>query len=98
MRSATATIHALFPGASALPCTPMHRRLFLGAASAIFGGLTGCSMFHSGGDATPPTQPTPAPVASPRKPARIGLALGGGAARGFAHIGVIKALEAQGIR
>jgi NTE family protein len=28
---------------------------------------------------------------------RIGLALGGGAARGFAHIGVIKVLEAQGI-
>ncbi|CAM2146509.1 NTE family protein [Pararobbsia alpina] len=28
---------------------------------------------------------------------RIGLALGGGAARGFAHIGVIKALEAHGI-
>ncbi len=28
---------------------------------------------------------------------RIGLALGGGAARGFAHIGVIKALESQGI-
>jgi NTE family protein len=31
------------------------------------------------------------------KPIRIGLALGGGAARGFAHIGVIKALESQGI-
>jgi len=28
----------------------------------------------------------------------IGLALGGGAARGFAHIGVIKALESQGIK
>jgi NTE family protein len=28
---------------------------------------------------------------------KIALALGGGAARGFAHIGVIKALEAQGI-
>jgi NTE family protein len=28
----------------------------------------------------------------------IGLALGGGAARGFAHIGVIKVLEAQGIK
>ena len=28
----------------------------------------------------------------------IGLALGGGAARGFAHIGVIKSLEAQGIK
>ena len=31
------------------------------------------------------------------RPMKIGLALGGGAARGFAHIGVIKALEAQGI-
>jgi NTE family protein len=29
---------------------------------------------------------------------RIGLALGGGAARGFAHIGVIQALEAAGIK
>lgn len=36
--------------------------------------------------------PPPAP-----KKIKIGLALGGGAARGFAHIGVIKALEAQGI-
>ena len=30
-------------------------------------------------------------------PRRIGLALGGGAARGFAHIGVIQVLEAEGI-
>lgn len=36
--------------------------------------------------------PSPAP-----KTVKIGLALGGGAARGFAHIGVIKTLEAQGI-
>ena len=34
---------------------------------------------------------------SGRKPV-IGLVLGAGAARGFAHVGVIKALEAQGIR
>jgi len=34
---------------------------------------------------------------APRKPV-LGLVLGAGAARGFAHIGVIKALEAQGIR
>jgi len=34
---------------------------------------------------------------SGKKP-KIGLALGGGAARGFAHIGVIKTLEAQGIK
>ena len=33
------------------------------------------------------------PPAAPK----IALALGGGAARGFAHVGVIKALEAQGI-
>jgi NTE family protein len=38
----------------------------------------------------------PSPPKAPRK-IKIGLALGGGAARGFAHIGVIKALEAQGI-
>ncbi|MFZ5509484.1 MAG: patatin-like phospholipase family protein [Pseudomonadota bacterium] len=31
------------------------------------------------------------------RPVKIALALGGGAARGFAHVGVIKALEAQGI-
>jgi len=35
-------------------------------------------------------------VAPPAAP-KIALALGGGAARGFAHVGVIKALEAQGI-
>lgn len=38
--------------------------------------------------------PTPPP---PRRP-RIGLALGGGAARGFAHIGVIQVLEENGLR
>lgn len=36
------------------------------------------------------------PDPAPAKPV-IALALGGGAAKGFAHIGVIKALEAQGI-
>ena len=36
-------------------------------------------------------------IFSSRKPV-IGLALGAGAARGFAHVGVIKALESQGIR
>lgn len=47
---------------------------------------------------TPPAAvPVKPPTAIPRPPLKIGLALGGGAARGFAHIGVIKALEAQGI-
>ncbi len=39
---------------------------------------------------------TPPPIVIP--PARIALALGGGAAKGFAHIGAIKALESQGIK
>ena len=48
-----------------------------------------------------PTKSEPAtPVAVTPKtaaPVKIALVLGGGAARGFAHIGVIKALESQGI-
>jgi NTE family protein len=35
---------------------------------------------------------------APRKPLKLGLALGGGAARGFAHVGVIQVLEENGIR
>lgn len=38
---------------------------------------------------------TPAPIARPAP--RIGLVLGGGAARGFAHVGVIQVLEEAGI-
>jgi NTE family protein len=46
-----------------------------------------------------PTQPTPVPAPVMVKiPPRIGLALGGGAARGFAHVGVIQVLEEAGIR
>ena len=46
---------------------------------------------------------TPAPkapvsvVAIAPPPVKVGIALGGGAAKGFAHIGVIKMLEANGI-
>ncbi|WP_297573064.1 patatin-like phospholipase family protein [uncultured Deefgea sp.] len=44
---------------------------------------------------TPPVAP-PTPTPAPK--IKIGLALGGGAAKGFAHIGVIKMLEANGIQ
>lgn len=48
----------------------------------------------------PPQAPPPVakPVAKPMPQPRIGIALGGGAAKGFAHIGVIKMLEANGFR
>ncbi len=52
----------------------------------------------------PPAPPVGPPLALPPQetppalpPPRLGLALGGGAARGFAHIGVIQVLEAEGI-
>lgn len=44
-----------------------------------------------------PVQPVAVAQSKPPRPLKIGLALGGGAARGFAHIGVIKVLESQGI-
>jgi NTE family protein len=37
------------------------------------------------------------PAPKPTRPPRVALALGGGAARGFAHIGVIEVLEENGI-
>ena len=64
--------------------------LLVGAA------LAGC---QSVPPASPPAQPQLQQVApAPPKPPRIGLALGGGAARGFAHIGVIQVLEEAGIK
>jgi len=51
------------------------------------------------GCATRPQQPEPVPAAPVARHApRIGLALGGGAARGFAHVGVIQVLEEAGLR
>ncbi len=55
--------------------------------------------------AGPPAAPVPPvplapppPPPPPKIPPRIGLALGGGAARGFAHVGIIQVLEEAGIR
>jgi NTE family protein len=61
----------------------MHRRSLLSlAAVALL--LTACA-------SAPPVAVKPPPLP------RIGLALGGGAAKGFAHVGVIKVLEAAGL-
>lgn len=70
----------------------MQRRTFLGVTTVAL--LSACSLGPKP-DTQTPAQPAASP---PPRPVRIGLALGGGAARGFAHIGVIKALEAAGIR
>ena len=60
--------------------------------------LAGCAQVPIA-DPTPPgvviATPTPPTV---KRPPKIGLALGGGAARGFAHVGVIQVLEEAGLR
>ena len=71
----------------------LNRRAGLAAALGLAGlALAGCA-----GLPAAPAEP-PAPVPPRLRPPRLGLALGGGAARGFAHIGVIQVLEAAGIR
>ena len=64
--------------------SPQHRLLAAGLALSL---LAACSAL---------LKPAPPPVAAKPAP-KVALVLGGGAARGFAHIGAIKALEAQGI-
>ena len=49
-------------------------------------------------DAEPTAAPVIPPVVAPKVSPRVGLALGGGAARGFAHVGVIQVLEEAGIK
>ncbi|TPG09767.1 patatin-like phospholipase family protein [Rhodanobacter glycinis] len=69
---------------------PFRRRLLLPLLAALT--LSACF----GGRKPTVPQPVIAPPLAP-VPLKIGLALGGGAAKGFAHIGVIKMLEASGI-
>ncbi|MCA0395533.1 MAG: patatin-like phospholipase family protein [Proteobacteria bacterium] len=59
--------------------------------------LAACGGHEGATRSDPPAPVTVTPAPKPA-PVRVGLALGGGAAKGFAHIGVIKMLEANGIR
>ena len=74
--------------------------LAAGAALAML--LVACQTAPVKPAAVPPVATLPPPDVIVPKPAprppRIGLALGGGAARGFAHIGVIQVLEEAGIQ
>lgn len=80
---------------SLLPCRLRAglARIGLLASTVVFAMVAGCA-------STVPDPAPPAPVQAsvPDRPSRIGLALGGGAARGFAHVGVIQVLEEAGIR
>lgn len=62
-------------------------RTLLSSLALILGLLSAC---------TAPA-PIPSTPAVEPKPPKIALVLGGGAVRGFAHIGVLKTLQAQGI-
>jgi len=87
---------------AAAPAPAWTRRRWLAVPMAgAVSALVGCQTAPK-----PPIEPEPLPVVAappepprpPPKPPRIGLALGGGAARGFAHIGVIQVLEEAGLR
>jgi NTE family protein len=66
-----------------------------GAASA---GMPVTSAGASGGASAPTVAVPEPPAAPPKRAPKLGLALGGGAARGFAHVGVIQVLEEAGIQ
>ncbi len=80
---------------------PLDVMRLLGLIGAALGAMAvaGCA-------SAPPNSPTAMPSAAPSVPTgpasaptpaiKIGIALGGGAAKGFAHIGVINVLEANG--
>ena len=74
-------------------CCRLRRSTAAALSAVLVAALAGCA--GPGGPA--PVSPEVAPALSKRAP-RIGLALGGGAAKGFAHVGVIAVLEEAGLR
>jgi NTE family protein len=57
--------------------------------------VSGCSSLST---TTPSVDSVKSPALVEKRELRLGLALGGGAARGFAHLGVIEVLEEAGLR
>ncbi len=72
----------------------MIRRLF---SLSLLLALLACSSPHPG-PTPPPVEPVQPPPPKVLRAPKVALALGGGAARGFAHIGVIQVLEEAGIK
>ena len=67
----------------------LHRKIWL--ASFLLAFLLASSCAHR------EVQPPPPPPSPPPRPAKIALVLGAGAAKGFAHIGVLKVFESHKI-
>ena len=73
----------------------------VGAWPRLSAGLCALLLTACANPLTAPDSPktvAPAPLETNKRPLKIGLALGGGAARGFAHVGVIAVLEEAGLK
>ena len=77
------------------PLTALTRRFCQLGLAGLLMALAACTTVKPPEVVTPAETPQ---VPAPRKTPKLGLALGGGAARGFAHIGVIQVLEENGIK
>ncbi|MBV8123566.1 MAG: patatin-like phospholipase family protein [Burkholderiaceae bacterium] len=89
---------ALFTVLSLVACASGPRPAAPLAASAASSPSSPLPQASAPAESQPDKAAEPPVVKALARPPRIGLALGGGAARGFAHIGVIEVLEEQGIK
>lgn len=76
------------------PFTALARTLSLAATALV---LAACPSTTPPPAEKPPVKTPPVAQPKPKPQAVIGLALGGGASKGFAHIGIIKVLKENGI-
>lgn len=66
-------------------------------AVALVLSAAGCKTVSGSGSVADPARPPPPLVAAHAPVPRVALVLGGGAARGFAHVGVLRVLEQERI-
>jgi NTE family protein len=67
--------------------------IFLSLYLTIYLLMTGCNSLYQ-----PLAEQSEIPIFETKKPIKIALVLGGGGSKGLAHLGVIKELEAAGLR
>ncbi|WP_100118982.1 patatin-like phospholipase family protein [Limnohabitans sp. G3-2] len=78
-----------------MPLGPIFSSGRFGAGLCMALALSGCGSLST---TTPSVEGAKSPMQADRRELKLGLALGGGAARGFAHLGVIEVLEEAGLR